>query len=67
MRIELYKPNKIFRKMFWVTISIVLFSGLISSVFADFDTDGDQDVFITNSGQANKFYINNQSLPSVCG
>jgi hypothetical protein len=35
MRIELYKPNKIFRKMFWVTISIVLFSGLISSVFAD--------------------------------
>ena len=35
MRIELYKPNKIFRKMFWVTISIVLFSGLVSSVLAD--------------------------------
>jgi hypothetical protein len=35
MRIELYKPNRIFRKMFWVTISIVLFSGLVSSVLAD--------------------------------
>jgi hypothetical protein len=32
MRINIYKPNKIFRKMVWVTISIVLLSGLISSI-----------------------------------
>jgi hypothetical protein len=35
MRIKLYKPNKILRKMVWVTISFVLVSGLISSVLAD--------------------------------
>jgi len=35
MRINIYKPNKIFRKIIWVTISIALISGLISSVLAD--------------------------------
>ena len=35
MKIKIYKSNKIFRKIVWVTFSILLLSGLISSVFAD--------------------------------
>jgi hypothetical protein len=35
MKIKIYKSNKIFRKIVWVTFSILLVSGLISSVFAD--------------------------------
>jgi hypothetical protein len=35
MKIIVYKPNRIFRKMVWATFSIVLVSGLISSVLAD--------------------------------
>ena len=35
MRINIYRLNKIFAKIVWLTISIILLSGLISSVLAD--------------------------------
>jgi len=35
MKINIYKPNKVFRKTVYVSISIVLILALTSSVLAD--------------------------------